>query len=144
MGCKNIHSVAGLAPEAGSGRAAFEDTYRENLAWAAEQLAPLDLNLMIEPINGKTHPILEASGDTGQLDNTDVYEVPAEHYFAMGDNRDRSQDSRVLQRVGFIHKQYLVGRAEILFFSTNGEARFWEFWKWPVSMRFKRFFQEII
>jgi 2-dehydrotetronate isomerase len=53
LGCPNIHSVAGLAPEGGAERAAFEDTYRENLAWAADQLAPLGLNLMIEPINGK-------------------------------------------------------------------------------------------
>jgi len=55
LGCKNIHSLAGLAPEAGSGpaRAACEDTYRENLAWAADQLAAQGLNLMIEAINGK-------------------------------------------------------------------------------------------
>ncbi len=53
LGCGNIHSVAGLAPEGGAERAVYEDTYRENLAWAADQLAPLGLNLMIEPINGK-------------------------------------------------------------------------------------------
>jgi signal peptidase I len=62
----------------------------------------------------------------------------------MGDNRDNSQDSRVRPQVGFIPKENLVGRAEILFFSTNGGARFWEIWKWPVAMRFQRFFQEII
>ena len=53
LGCGNIHSVAGLAPGDGPERTAHEDTYRENLAWAADQLAPLGLNLMIEPINGK-------------------------------------------------------------------------------------------
>ncbi|MDA1100926.1 MAG: TIM barrel protein [Proteobacteria bacterium] len=53
LGCGNIHSVAGLAPDAGAERIAYEDTYRENLAWAADQLAPLGLNLMMEPINGK-------------------------------------------------------------------------------------------
>ncbi|MFP6772952.1 MAG: 2-oxo-tetronate isomerase [Alphaproteobacteria bacterium] len=53
VGCKNTHSVAGIAPEPGSGRAAVEDTFRENLAWAADQSLPFDLNLMIEPINGK-------------------------------------------------------------------------------------------
>lgn len=94
--------------------------------------------------NGKTHAILEEWGDTGPLDNTEIFEVPAEHYFAMGDNRDNSQDSRVRPEVGSIPKENLVGRAEVLFFSTNGGARFWEVWKWPVALRFKRFFQKII
>ena len=94
--------------------------------------------------NGRVHPILEIT-DNGPLDNTGVYEVPAGHYFAMGDNRDNSQDSRVLSEVGFIPRDNLVGRAEILFFSTNGSARIWEVWKWPgaVSSRLKRFFQSI-
>jgi signal peptidase I len=62
----------------------------------------------------------------------------------MGDNRDNSQDSRVRPQVGFIPEENLVGKAEVLFFSTNGLARFWEIWKWPLTLRFKRFFQEII
>jgi signal peptidase I len=92
--------------------------------------------------NGVEHEILELS-DNDRLDNTDVYTVPAGHYFAMGDNRDNSQDSRVLSEVGFIPRENLVGRAEVLFFSTNGAARLWEIWKWPVAMRFQRFFQGI-
>lgn len=53
LDCRNIHAVAGLAPETGPGRAACEDTYRENLAWAADAAAPHGLNILMEPINGK-------------------------------------------------------------------------------------------
>ena len=91
---------------------------------------------------GRKHEILEMT-DNGPLDNTDLYIVPEGHYFAMGDNRDNSQDSRVRTEVGFIPKQNLVGRAEVLFYSTNGAARWWQFWKWPVAMRFTRFFQGV-
>ena len=89
--------------------------------------------------NGRTHRILEHT-DQGQLDNTPVYVVPEGHYFAMGDNRDNSLDSRVLGGVGFVPAENLVGRAEILFFSIDGSASVWEFWRWPATIRFKRFF----
>ncbi len=79
----------------------------------------------------------------GAHDNTKVYTVPPGHYFAMGDNRDNSLDSRVESGVGFVPAENLVGRAEILFFSTNGSARMWEFWKWPTATRFSRFFDPV-
>ncbi len=90
--------------------------------------------------NGRRHYILEMS-DRGPYDNTDVYIVPAGHYFAMGDNRDRSRDSRFLNDVGFVPMKNLVGRAEFLFFSVDGEV--WEIWKWADSIRFERLFQGI-
>ena len=87
--------------------------------------------------NGREHPILEAS-DNGPFDNTPVYTVPAGHYFAMGDNRDRSSDSR-FRDVGFVPMENLIGRAEFLFISIDGSV--WEFWKWPSSIRFGRIFE---
>jgi len=92
--------------------------------------------------NGRDHHIIEQT-DEGQLDNTGVYTIPKGHYFAMGDNRDNSLDSRVMTGVGYVPFENLVGRAEILFFSTNGSASWWEFWRWPGAMRFHRFFQAI-
>lgn len=92
---------------------------------------------------GKVHNIIETRGDVGQLDNTPVYKVPKGHYFAMGDNRDSSLDSRVLDHVGFVPAENLVGRAEFLFFSTNGAARIWEIWKWPITIRYSRLFNGI-
>lgn len=82
-------------------------------------------------------------GNNGPLDNTPVYDVPAGHYFAMGDNRDNSQDSRVLSAVGYIPAQNLVGKAQFIFFSTDGEARWWEFWKWPFAIRYTRLFHGV-
>ncbi len=92
--------------------------------------------------NGRRHRILELT-DSAQLDNTQVYTVPKGHFFAMGDNRDNSLDSRVLNGVGFVPAENLVGRAEILFFSHNGSASWWEFWRWPGAIRFRRFFMAL-
>ncbi len=93
--------------------------------------------------SGKKYEILEVNGDHGGLDNKGPFFVPENKYFAMGDNRDNSQDSRT-DLVGFIPKKNLVGRAEILFFSKNDTARWWEIWKWPSAIRANRFFKKII
>ncbi len=92
---------------------------------------------------GTIHSIIEMERDSGYLDNTAVYAVPKGHYFMMGDNRDNSQDSRVLNRVGFVPAENLVGKAQFLFFSTNGSARLWEVWKWPFTIRYGRLLNSI-
>jgi signal peptidase I len=90
--------------------------------------------------NGRNHYILEES-DRAPQDNTPVYTVPEGHYFAMGDNRDRSRDSRLQDGVGFIPAKNLVGRADFLFFSIEGPA--WKVWTWPWAVRFGRLFGAI-
>ncbi|HEY8964558.1 MAG TPA: signal peptidase I [Alphaproteobacteria bacterium] len=86
---------------------------------------------------GVTHIIYEES-DRGPLDNTREFIVPENHYFMMGDNRDNSQDSRVTEMVGFVPFINFVGKAQRLFFSTNGYAHLWEFWRWPQTVRYSR------
>jgi signal peptidase I len=93
------------------------------------------------PGGGLSYTVLDIVA-RGSLDNTEVYEVPDGHVFAMGDNRDNSLDSRV-PNVGFIPIENLIGRAEIIFFSTNGDARLWEVWNWPTAIRFRRLFNLI-
>ncbi|MBV1798829.1 signal peptidase I [Siccirubricoccus sp. G192] len=87
--------------------------------------------------SGQVHQIIEQSDD-GPLDNTQEYRVPEGHVFAMGDNRDNSLDSRVQNAVGFIPVENLVGRAEIIFFSVDGSAAWWEVWAWPMAIRWSR------
>jgi signal peptidase I len=91
--------------------------------------------------NGHQHLILKM-GDNGPLDNTPTYNVPLGKYFMLGDNRDNSQDSRVLSAVGYIPAENLIGRAQFMFFSTDGSAR-GAVWRWPWSIRYQRLFQSI-
>lgn len=90
---------------------------------------------------GRRHLILDLTPN-GSLDNTGVFVVPPEHVFAMGDNRDNSLDSRV-ENVGYIPVENLIGRAEILFFSVNSHASFWQPWTWPWGIRYSRLFNVI-
>jgi signal peptidase I len=91
--------------------------------------------------NGVTYRVLDF-GDMA-ADNTDEYVVPAEHYFMMGDNRDNSQDSRYLDKVGYVPLENFVGRADVIFFSFEPGTSIWEFWKWPFQIRWSRFFNWI-
>ncbi len=79
--------------------------------------------------------------DNGIADNTQLFNVPVNHFFVMGDNRDNSQDSRFIT-VGFIPFENLVGKAQFIFFSLEN-SRFLQIWKWPNSIRYERIFQKI-
>ena len=87
------------------------------------------------------HNILDIT-DQGIVDNTVTYNVPENHFFVMGDNRDNSQDSRFINKVGYIPFENLVGKAQFIFFSLEN-ARFLEIWKWPKAIRYNRLFKKI-
>jgi signal peptidase I len=63
--------------------------------------------------------------DRGYVDNTAVFTVPPGHFFAMGDNRDNSTDSRFQSAMGFIPLDNLVGKVTRIYWSldSRGELR---------------------
>ncbi|MGB4107719.1 MAG: signal peptidase I [Alphaproteobacteria bacterium] len=145
---KRVIGLPGDRIQVRSGRLYINDELvpREPLGMVKEDEPPEGPVAMVEYLEtlpgGVIHRIYEESDDE-ILDDTGVFEVPDGHYFMMGDNRDNSQDSRVTGMVGFVPLENIVGEADFIFFSTNGYARIFEFWKWPWTMRYGRFFKSI-
>ena len=92
-------------------------------------------------LNGGFPVSTTCARDTG--DDRRPIIIPTGHYFMMGDNRDNSQDSRFPSRVGLVPADKLIGRADLVFFSTDGSAAIWEVWKWPFAIRWGRLFSSI-
>lgn len=81
--------------------------------------------------NGVKHEVLNLT-DTGPVDSTPEFTVPDGQYFFMGDNRDNSEDSRFPQSrggVGFVPGENLIGRADMIMFSSAGKSLL-SFWTW--------------
>ena len=73
-----------------------------------------------EMLPGVEHQTLVASPD-GNQGREGEWVVPAGHYFAMGDNRDNSEDSRYW---GFVPEQNLVGRAFVIWMNWDSGIDF--------------------
>lgn len=91
--------------------------------------------------NGVTYRTLDIFEDS-QGDNTQAFVVPDGHMFLMGDNRDRSADSRFPalegQAIGMVPQENLVGKALVSIFSTDGSAEWVKPWSWLSAARWDR------
>lgn len=87
--------------------------------------------------NGYEHVIIKRQefGESG-MDDVGPYYVPENQYFVMGDNRDNSSDSRVVETVGCVPLENIMGKASVIYFSCS--CSWWEILKWPFSIRFER------
>ncbi|MFC0571497.1 MAG: signal peptidase I [Gluconobacter japonicus] len=92
------------------------------------------------------HEILKLT-DEGFANDTPEYVVPQGYFFAMGDDRDDSADSRFQgdgpDDLGYVPMQNLVGRAPMVLFSIDLKHPAWQFWYWPVEIRWNRFLHPV-
>jgi len=93
----------------------------------------------LEGLSHVTHqePLRSTSSDFGPV------KIPEGHYFAMGDNRDNSKDSRVW---GFVPFENIKGRALVIWWSrdpSRGGLSPSGITDWFASIRWRRFFQRV-
>lgn len=76
------------------------------------------------------------------------YHVPADYFFAMGDNRDHSADSRFNNAdspdyLGFVPIENLIGKVQFIFYSYDSKYPVWQIWHWPQEIRWNRLFKTV-
>lgn len=88
---------------------------------------------------GYSYEILDIN--TSESDNTQMFKVPEGSYFVMGDNRDNSNDSRSQDVVSFVESERILGKANILFFSS---AEYSQPIKFFTEFKKERLFKKIV
>lgn len=91
--------------------------------------------------NGRKFVTYDSAPDS-EKDNTQVFVVPEDHYFFMGDNRDNSLDSRFPLEigVGYVPAENLEGKAQMILLSWSKGASLFKPWTWVLDARPGRFF----
>lgn len=91
--------------------------------------------------NGKSYNVLDV-WQNGPADDRAPVLIPEGRLFLMGDNRDRSSDSRFPAEdgggIGLVPEENLVGKALFTVFSTDGSANWLLPWTWFTAARGSR------
>ena len=117
--CRVVPGATMMVRGSGRGRACVYPTYVETLP------------------NGASYRIIDQV-DNPVADDVGAQIVPDGHVFLMGDNRDDSLDSRFSFAeggIGMVPKELLIGRATMLFWSSDGSASYWKPWTWFTAAR---------
>lgn len=89
--------------------------------------------------DGREHQVLDFA--IAHSDTFGPVVVPPGTFFALGDNRDDSLDSRFAVShggLGMVPMDRLLGRARYVFFSSDGTGSLARPWSWQPSLRIER------
>jgi signal peptidase I len=90
--------------------------------------------------NGVSYKVIDQV-DSALADNFTATKIPAGQLFLIGDNRDDSLDSRFSVAeggIGLVPLENVVGRASMVFWSTDGSASYVKPWSWFSALRGER------
>lgn len=120
--CRTVPGAVPVIRAEGSKRACLYRTWHETLPGGASYRV----------IDQVDNPI---------ADDVPPTKVPAGRLFLMGDNRDDSLDSRFSVAeggIGMVPVENLVGRASVIFWSTDGSSSYLKPWTWFSALRTDR------